>query len=54
MIETIPPLLLQFLLTTAFSFIVGLEMHSYLKINQNSYGFGSTRTFMLIGMLGLL
>lgn len=54
MLESIPPLLLQFILTTVFSFLVGLELHSYLRINQFRYGFGSTRTFVLIGLLGFL
>lgn len=54
MLEFIPPLLLQFILITAFSFVVGLEFHSYLRINQSQYGFGSTRTFVLVGILGFL
>ena len=41
-------------MTVGFSFIVGLEFHSYLRINQYQYGFGSTRTFVLIGMLGFV
>ena len=54
MLESVPPLLLQFIMTTAFSFVVGLEFHSYLRINQYQYGFGSTRTFVLVGVLGFL
>ncbi len=54
MIESIPPLLIQFIMTIGFSFIVGLEFHSYLRINQYQYGFGSTRTFVLVGILGFL
>jgi uncharacterized membrane protein (DUF4010 family) len=54
MLESIPPLLLQFIMTTAFSFIVGLEFHSYLRINQSHDKFGSIRTFVLIGLLGFL
>jgi uncharacterized membrane protein (DUF4010 family) len=41
-------------MTTAFSFIVGLEFHSYLRINQSHDKFGSIRTFVLIGLLGFL
>jgi uncharacterized membrane protein (DUF4010 family) len=52
--ESIPPLLIQFIMTIGFSFIVGLEFHSYLRINQYEYGFGSTRTFVLVGILGFL
>ncbi len=54
MLESIPPLLLQFLLTTAFSFIVGLEFHNYLRVNRHPYKFGSTRTIVLISLLGFL
>ncbi len=54
MIESIPPLLIQFIMTIGFSFIVGLEFHSYLRINQYQYGFGSVRTFILVGILGFL
>ncbi len=54
MFESIPPLLLQFLMTIIFSFIVGLEFHNYLRINQHPYGFGSIRTFVLIGLLGFV
>jgi uncharacterized membrane protein (DUF4010 family) len=54
MLESIPPLLLQFTMTAIFSFIVGLEFHSYLRINQYEYKFGSIRTFVLIGLLGFL
>ncbi len=54
MFESIPPLLIQFIMMIGFSFIVGLEFHSYLRINQYQYGFGSTRTFVLVGILGFL
>lgn len=49
-----PPLLTQFLITVAFVFVVGLEFHRYQQINQYTYHFGSTRTFILIGMLGFI
>ncbi len=54
MLESVPPLLLNFLLTIVFSFIVGLEFHNYLKSNQFQFGFGSIRTFVLIGMFGFI
>ncbi len=54
MLESIPPLLLQFLMTIVFSFIVGLEFYNYLRTNQYQYGFGSIRTFVLIGLLGFI
>ncbi len=50
----VPPLLKQFLMTIAFAFVVGLEFRRYQKINQYVYHFGSTRTFVLIGILGFI
>ena len=54
MFDSIPPLLPQFLMTMMFSFIIGLEFHSYLRINHNDYKFGSIRTLVLVGLLGFL
>lgn len=54
MLESIPPLLLHFLMTIVFSFIVGLEFHNYIRTNQYQYGFGSIRTLLLIGLLGFI
>jgi len=54
MTESIPPLLSQLIITIGLSFIVGLQFHNYLRINQYEYGFGSTRTFVLISLLGFL
>lgn len=50
----IPRLLVQFGLTLALSFVIGLEVHSYRRANQRDLGFGTTRTFMLIGILGFI
>ncbi len=50
----IPPLLVQFGLTLALSFVIGLEFHSYRRANQRDLGFGTTRTFTLIGVLGFM
>ena len=50
----IPPLLMQFIMTVAFSFVVGLEFRSYHLSNDYKLHFGSTRTFVLIGMLGFI
>jgi len=47
-----PPLLMQFVITTLFSFIIGLELHSYRRAGEQDLGFGTTRTFTLIGILG--
>lgn len=49
-----PPLLKQFVMTLALSFIVGLELHSYRRANNRDLGFGTTRTFTLIGILGFV
>ena len=50
----IPPLLVQFVVTVAFSFVVGLEFRSYHHANDYRLHFGSTRTFVLIGVLGFI
>mgnify|MGYP003660944264 CR=1 FL=1 len=47
-----PQLLTQFIITTTFSFIIGLELHSYRRANGPDLGFGTTRTFTLIGVAG--
>lgn len=52
--SAIPPLLVQFLLTVAFAFVVGLEFRSYHHANDYKLHFGSTRTFVLIGILGFI
>jgi uncharacterized membrane protein (DUF4010 family) len=50
----IPSLLVQFVMTVAFSFVVGLEFRSYHHTNNYTLHFGSTRTFVLIGILGFI
>jgi uncharacterized membrane protein (DUF4010 family) len=52
--NAIPPLLVQFIMTVAFSFVVGLEFRSYHQANEYKLNFGSTRTFVLIGVLGFV
>ena len=49
---SMPPLLIHFLLVVALSFTIGLGLHSYRQTNNQDLGFGSTRTFTLIGVLG--
>jgi uncharacterized membrane protein (DUF4010 family) len=49
-----PPLLTQFIITAALSFIIGLELHSYRRAYGQDLGFGTTRTFTLIGVLGFV
>jgi uncharacterized membrane protein (DUF4010 family) len=41
-------------LTVALSFIIGLELHSYRRASEQDLGFGTTRTFTLIGIFGFL
>jgi uncharacterized membrane protein (DUF4010 family) len=53
-ISTLPPLLIHFITTVALSFMVGLELHSYQRANDYTVSFGTTRTFMLIGILGFV
>ncbi len=50
----LPPLLTQFVITVLFSFIIGLELHSYRLANDQDLGFGTTRTFTLIGVAGFV
>ncbi|WP_374089094.1 MgtC/SapB family protein [Methylomicrobium lacus] len=52
--DTIPPLLIQFAMTVAFAFVVGLEFRRYHQINQYQLHFGSTRTFVLIAIQGFI
>ena len=52
--NAIPPLLVQFIMTVAFSFVVGLEFRSYHQANDYKLHFGSTRTFVLTGVLGFI
>ena len=52
--SVVPPLLVHFGLTLALSFVIGLEVHSYRRANQLDLGFGTTRTFTLIGVLGFV
>ncbi|MGA7802730.1 MAG: DUF4010 domain-containing protein [Gammaproteobacteria bacterium] len=53
-LQVVPPLLTQFVLTAAFSFVIGLELHGYRRANRPDLGFGTTRTFTLIGILGFV
>jgi len=50
----LPPLLIQFVMTVAFAFVVGLEFRRYHQINQYQLHFGSTRTFVLIAIMGFM
>ncbi len=51
---TLPPLLLEFAATTVLSFVLGLELHSYRRAQDEGVGFGTTRTLTLIGAAGFV
>jgi len=54
----INPDLLHFLITTVFSFLIGLEVKSYrsqfLNTKDENYFFGDVRTYSFIGILGFV
>ncbi|WP_031404077.1 DUF4010 domain-containing protein [Thiomonas sp. FB-Cd] len=54
MTGTLPPLLLQFAATAVLSFVLGLELHSYRRAQDEGIGFGTTRTLTLIGAAGFV
>jgi len=53
-IQEIPPLFIQFLLTAAFSFILGLDQRKQHPENEEMFTFGTDRTFIFIGLLGFV
>jgi len=61
-LDTIPPLLIQFLATVLFSFLIGMEFRSYQRTfhgdrrsdSGEKIDFGATRTFTFIGILGFV
>ncbi len=50
----LPSLIVSLVLTAAFSFVIGLAYHGYRRSDETGVGFGTTRTFTLIGVLGFL
>ncbi len=52
--DLLPPLFLTFILTVLFSFVIGLELHSYRRSNEEDLGFGTTRTLTLSGIAGFI
>ena len=50
----LPSLFLTFILTVLFSFVIGLELHSYRRSNEEDLGFGTTRTLTLSGVAGFV
>lgn len=53
-LQEIPALFIQFLLTTVFSFIVGLEQRKQQSEKEDQQTFGTDRTFVFIGLLGFV
>lgn len=51
---TVPPLLVQFLLTVAMSFLLGLGLREYYQSNHKTGIFGTARTCTFIGMVGFV
>jgi hypothetical protein len=54
MIEILPALLVQFAVTAALSFVLGLELHGTRRMQEEGVGFGTTRTLTLIGAAGFV
>ena len=52
--NALPAPLLQFVATVVLSFVLGLELHSYRRSQDEGIGFGTTRTLTLIGALGFV
>jgi uncharacterized membrane protein (DUF4010 family) len=51
--DLLPPLILSFGLTVLFSFVIGLQLHSYRRTYEGGdLGFGTTRTLTLTGIAG--
>ena len=52
--QGVPSLLIQFLLTVIFSFILGLEQRRQYTDKDEELTFGTDRTFVFIGLLGFV
>ncbi len=50
----IPPLFEAFVVTVLFSFVIGLEVHSYRRASNQDLGFGTTRTLTLLAVMGFV
>lgn len=49
-----PPVITAFLLTVSMSLLLGLGLREYYLVNQKRIVFGTTRTCMLIGLVGFV
>lgn len=52
LLQSFPPLLTAFAVTSLLSFVIGLELHSYRRVGSRDLGFGTTRTLTLLGIIG--
>ena len=52
LLQEIPTLFIQFLLTAVFTFIIGLEQRKQHSQKEETLTFGTDRTFVFIGLLG--
>ncbi len=50
----LPPIIMALLLTIGMSLLLGLGLREYYLVNQKRIVFGTTRTCMLIGLLGFV
>ena len=50
----LPPMLEAFVATVMFGFVIGLEVHSYRRANNEDLGFGTTRTLTLLALSGFV
>jgi uncharacterized membrane protein (DUF4010 family) len=54
LIEMIPQDLINFVLVSIFSFLIGLQQRSYHGEEEHQYLFGTDRTFTLLGIFGFI
>jgi uncharacterized membrane protein (DUF4010 family) len=54
LIEMIPQDLINFVLVSTFSFLIGLQQRSYHGEEEHQYLFGTDRTFTLLGIFGFI
>ena len=47
-------LLIHFIITVVFSFLIGLEIKAYKEIKSEEFFIGSTRTYTFLGIIGFL
>ena len=53
-LQAVPPVLVNFLVTALLAFVVGLELHNYRRSAGEALAFGTTRTLTLISIIGFV